>query len=683
MLKFPKIHFKQLLKKFKGIQLKNLKLQPKLTLTMLAVGLIPMFVTGIMSYFFASNLLHHEIENKMKLYGEQKRRIVVDWFQNKQLNMQNLSNAEAIRKAFTVYKDKSRWESYKTETLDQFFRVIQAKNQFAKMFLTTENREIIYSTDDSLVGQMLSEQDTVRVFAGKTGFSDMKYSEEDGDLLVFMGTPIRNADGIRIDGILGCYLSLSEISTMLGEGLELIGSKADAYFINAEQLLLTEPMNPAERSVYQTKLETPAAKKVAQAIKDMDRETKWFEFYDPYRKERVVASGSLIGLGTDYLGLIIETSAAEAYASVNVYRNMIFGLLVIVFIGVPMMGWIMARNIVKPIRMIGLKLKAVAGGDLTVQIKQDRTDEIGEMAAELNKMVTTLSEMVHGIQRSAQFLQDATQQLSAGYQDLSQRTQEQASTLEEIAATVEEVTASVTQTSANAEQADHISRLTLSAVEEGEKSIAETKEAMDRIYTSSKQIAEIIKVVNDIAFQTNLLALNAAIEAARAGEQGRGFAVVAAEVRNLAGRSAAAAKEVEMLIKESVERVERGNYMVQQSSEMLSQIVENTRQTADVIAEVASAMREQMTASQQIQTSIEQLNQVTQQNAAMSEEVSASSQTLSQESVNLTQMVNQFKLQQSVAKSAAAAEPSEEVPVSSEEKHQSDDEFVGDNWDNL
>ncbi|HOP74316.1 MAG TPA: methyl-accepting chemotaxis protein [Bacillota bacterium] len=605
---------------------------------------------------------------------------MVDWFQNKQLNVQNLANAEQIRKAFAVQKDSNRWESYKLGTLDPFLRVVQAKNKFAFMFLANADREIIFSTEESYTGQQMPEEDYLIALSGKTGFSNIRQSEN-GDLVVLIGTIIRNADGMKIDGVLGCFLSLSDISEMLGEGLELIGETADAYFINANQLLLTEPMNPAEREVYKTKLETPIAEQVAQAINNMDREAKWANYYDPYRKERVVANGSLIGLGTDYLGLVVEIGAKEAYASVNILRNIILGLLIIVCIVVPFMGWVLARSITRPIQKVAARLKAVAGGDLTVQIKQDRNDEIGEMAAELNKMVTTLAGMVNGIQRSARFLQDATQQLSMGYQDLSQRTQEQASTLEEIAATIQEVTASVTQTSSSAEQADHISRLTLSAVEEGEKSIVETKEAMDRIYTSSKQIAEIIKVVNDIAFQTNLLALNAAIEAARAGEQGRGFAVVAAEVRNLAGRSAAAAKEIEMLIKESVERVERGNFMVQHSSEMLGQIVENTRQTVDVIAEVASAMREQMTASHQIQASIEQLNQVTQQNAAMSEEVSASSQTLNQESVNLNQMVNQFKLHHTDGKSDAVVSPAE-TPASSEEK-QRDEDFVGDNWDNL
>ena len=252
--------------------------------------------------------------------------------------------------------------------------------------------------------------------------------------------------------------------------------------------------------------------------------------------------------------------------------------------------------------------------------------------------------------------------------------------MEEITATIEEVNSSVMLTSANSDKADQISQFTLEAVNAGEKSITETNEAMEQITASSKQIAEIIRVVNDIAFQTNLLALNAAIEAARAGEQGRGFAVVAAEVRNLARRSSEASKEIETLIKESIHRVEKGSYLVQQSAEMLQQIVENTKQTTSVIAEVAVAMREQMAASEQIQVSIEQLNLVTQQNAAMGEEMLTSGKSLNSEAVSLSAMVNQFKINEI---NLAEMNESENSPNNKAEKEKLKNLFSEDDWGKL
>lgn len=214
-------------------------------------------------------------------------------------------------------------------------------------------------------------------------------------------------------------------------------------------------------------------------------------------------------------------------------------------------------------------------------------------------------------------------EVSFNTQELSKRTQEQASTLEEIASTIEEVNATIHHTSANSEVAERLAQSTLEAVKAGERSIQETIGAMGQISASSRQIAEIIEVVNDIASQTNLLAINASVEAARAGEQGRGFAIVAAEIKSLARRTSESAKEIEKLIKESTERVEKGNHMVRQSAENLRQIVTNTVKTSDVIAEVAATMREQAVATQQMENAVDQLNQITQQNAAMVEEIFA------------------------------------------------------------
>jgi methyl-accepting chemotaxis protein len=307
------------------------------------------------------------------------------------------------------------------------------------------------------------------------------------------------------------------------------------------------------------------------------------------------------------------------------------------------LAYLFIRNIIKTLKdKIGAGIKKMGGGDLTVDFSIDTHDEIGEIADELNQMREKLSELISGALESASRVGNGVQEIATGNQDLSQRTQEQASTLEEVASTVEEMTTSIQQTAANSSQADQISRQTMVAVEEGQKAVEEAAEAMRGITVSSKQVAEIIRVVNDIAFQTNLLALNAAVEAARAGEQGRGFAVVAAEVRNLAGRTTESSKEIEQLIKESVERVEKGNILVRRAIEVLQEIVTNTKHTSDVVMEIAASTREQSTASEQIQSAIEQLNMVTQQNAALVQEISSSSEVLNDEARSLTKSVSVF-----------------------------------------
>lgn len=249
------------------------------------------------------------------------------------------------------------------------------------------------------------------------------------------------------------------------------------------------------------------------------------------------------------------------------------------------------------------------------------------------------------VRNATERINETTMQISKGNEELAQRTQEQASTLEELSATIEELSASIQMVASNAAQGEKLSQATLDVVEEGKKVIAETIMAIQEISVSSNQIAEIIKVVNDIAFQTNLLALNAAVEAARAGEQGRGFSVVAEEVRNLANRTAESAEEIAALISESVAKVDNGNQMVMKAGETLDLIVENTKRTFDANAEVAAAMREQAEASVQIQTAVEHMNQVTQQNAAMVQELASSSQALDGEAGNLQALVEKFTVE--------------------------------------
>ena len=256
----------------------------------------------------------------------------------------------------------------------------------------------------------------------------------------------------------------------------------------------------------------------------------------------------------------------------------------------------------------------------------------------------SVTEPIKNVISFLQRLVYTSKEISAGNQDLAQRTEEQASSIEHISTNVEEMTSTIESNSANANQADRLCRDTMENVRQGSTVVNELQGAMESITQGSHEISEIISKVNDISFQTNLLALNAAVEAARAGEQGRGFAVVAAEVRNLAGRSAESAKEIERLIKDSINRVEKGNELMKETEDSLQNIVDNTQRVTDVVGEISASLGEQSNAASDINSSIEEINEVTQQNASLVEEVSSASANMTSEAEEVDEMVKRSKL---------------------------------------
>ena len=299
--------------------------------------------------------------------------------------------------------------------------------------------------------------------------------------------------------------------------------------------------------------------------------------------------------------------------------------------------------LVKPLRASSDVIQALAEGDLTNSVSGDFQGEFAALQGAVNTSVENLQGMVGKIRESTGNITNSASEIAQGNADLSQRTEEQASSLEETASSMEEMTSTVKQNADNAREANQLAAGAREQAEKGGKVVGQAVSAMGEINSASKKIADIIGVIDEIAFQTNLLALNAAVEAARAGEQGRGFAVVAAEVRNLAQRSAAAAKEIKALIKDSVDKVGEGTKLVDMSGQTLEEIVTSVKKVSDIVAEIAAASQEQSSGIEQVNKAVMQLDQVTQQNAALVEEAAAASEAMDGQARDLRELMKFFK----------------------------------------
>lgn len=614
-----------------------MSLRFKVPLLIVGIVVVSIFITGIIIFYGAQDILITQSKKEMISVVERGMETISALIEATIREVQVCADDDLFLDLVTESPYSEEFRQTEAAVVTKLNGYTQKSEHIERAFVADLTGKIIVDSNRNYINRQIKDYFNLdRVLPNQPLLSQVKRSDLSRELIVFIAYPILNEQG-RVNGFVGNAVKLSHFSKHLKHIQIGEHSTSYAYLVDANRTMLYHPEAdkiglPVENETINnviTRLQ--AGEQIPTAVEDY--------LYQGLIK---LASYGLIA-NTNWL-LVVTGDVKDITSPVRQMGGYIALVACLVALVATLIGLFVSVRMTRPIIALENCFLQSAQGDLRVQTAVQSRDEIGRLSASFNHMISEQKEIIQNILSASESVRHGTEEIARGNDDLSQRTQEQAATLEEITATFEEIHEANTSAMENAEQAEKIVQTTLNAVAEGDKSLSQTRTAMQDISESSKQISEIIQVVNDIAFQTNLLALNAAVEAARAGEHGRGFAVVAAEVRNLAGKSAEAAKEIEGLINESVNRVDVGNEFMEHSVKTLQQIVENAKKTSAVIMEVANSIRKQTMASQEIQTSINQLNEVTQQNAAMVEEINATSQTLKYKAEELKDKVSRFKV---------------------------------------
>ena len=591
-------------------------------------------ILGSLSYYRSQSILKNEAEIKILEINEQLSRLLRSNLDRQIVLMETL----AARRIIT---DDTPWKT-KVDTMQE--EAVRLGFQ-AFGFADQSGNSMRFNAEKS-IANIADRVYFIKAISGTPAVSDVLINKVTGKPTVSVAVPVKRKGDIVgvLYGILdGLFLSDLVKDTHLGNtGYCYIMNREGTLIGHKNVNLVLKQFNPVTAVK-----DDPSLKNLADTVKIMLQGTSGTQTYTFNKKDVAVAYTPVAG--TDGWKICVAIEVSEFLKDVNNLKYfMIITTVILLFAGTAM-AYLTGKKIAEPIISASLHAGMMAELELGSNVPSSfikRDDEIGNLGKALQTLTGILRETITEIRSSSQMVSSSAEEISTGNLNLSQRTAEQASAIEEIAATIEEANASIRQISDNAIEAKKLSDKSLELAEEGGKIVQDAVSSIIEINNSSTKIADIISMINEIAFQTNLLALNAAVEAARAGEQGRGFAVVAGEVRNLAQRAGEAAKEIGTLIANAVDKISTGTGLVNKSGESLKMIIDSIRRASVIVSEIAAGSEEQKRGMDQINIAIAEMDSMTQQNASLVEETAAASEEMSGHARNLNEMVEQFKLGQ-------------------------------------
>ncbi len=587
-------------------------------------------IFGLLSYYQSKSIILKESAASMLKISEEINRVF-------QANMEKqIALVETIA-ARRIVTDNTPWDE-KVRSLQS-----EAERLGFQAFASGDTEGNAVRFDNAKSKAKLADRVYYKTaLSGKSTYSDIIISRVTGEPTVIVAVPLKR-DG-KITGVFYGVRNGKELSDLIkdvkyGEsGYAYVVNKTGTVIGHKNYDLVLKQFNPIKSSKDDSKL-IP----LAGAFERMIKGEKGIAYYNFNNRDIVTAFCPVDG--TDGWTVSVAVEEREFLHGINRLRIIITIITIIFLILGAILAYVIGSGITKPVIIAVDHANIMARLDLSRDVPEmliNRNDEIGMLGKAFHALSEEIRKTIAEIIKSSQLVASSSDQISKDNLNLSQRTSEQASAIEEIAATIEEANANTRQSSDNAGEASRISDNSLLLARSGGKVVEEAVKSIGEINQSSRKIAEIISMINEIAFQTNLLALNAAVEAARAGDQGRGFAVVAGEVRNLAQRAGSASKEIGILIKDSVDKIEKGTELVNKSGEALKEIIESVMQVSNIVSEMAAASEEQRGGIEQINLAITEMDTMTQQNAALVEETAAASEEMSSQASELQSMVSRF-----------------------------------------